>query len=147
MPKPYWTIRRLRCSRKSQEKVKYAICIICVSLTNFPEPPTVLASIFYHFKLDSDFAIKCSNKHIPLKRLRKHKNCQLYDAQSNNRGLTFVKFPTFVNLPSDLVPLFMVSKEISRLIDFNPKQQQSNLPMLNITYSIVNVYAVFTQQF
>jgi hypothetical protein len=38
-------------------KKKYAICIICVSLTHFPEPSSVLASMFYHFEPDNDFAI------------------------------------------------------------------------------------------
>jgi hypothetical protein len=44
------------------EKVKYTIysmCIICVSLTDFPEPPSVLASMFYHLEPDNDFAIRC----------------------------------------------------------------------------------------
>jgi hypothetical protein len=41
-------------------KKKYAICIICVSLTDFPEPPSVLTSMFYHFEPDNDFAIGCN---------------------------------------------------------------------------------------
>jgi hypothetical protein len=40
-------------------KKKYDICIICVSLTDFREPPSVLASMFYNFELDKDFAIRC----------------------------------------------------------------------------------------
>jgi hypothetical protein len=58
---PYSTILRLRLRWKSQEKVCH-ICIICVSLTDFPEPPSVLASMFYHFKPDNDFAIRCIQK-------------------------------------------------------------------------------------
>jgi hypothetical protein len=40
-------------------KKEYAICIICISLTGFPELPSVLASMFYHFEPDNDFAIGC----------------------------------------------------------------------------------------
>jgi hypothetical protein len=39
-------------------KKKYVIFIIYISLTDFPEPPSVLASMFYHFEPDNDFAIK-----------------------------------------------------------------------------------------
>jgi hypothetical protein len=42
--------------RKSQEK--YVVCIIYVSLTDFPELPSVSASIFYHFEPDNDFSIE-----------------------------------------------------------------------------------------
>jgi hypothetical protein len=31
-------------------KKKYVICLICVSLTDFPEPSSVLPSMFYHFE-------------------------------------------------------------------------------------------------
>jgi hypothetical protein len=27
--------------------------------TYFPEPPSVLTTMFYHFELDDDFAIRC----------------------------------------------------------------------------------------
>jgi hypothetical protein len=40
-------------------KEKYSICILCVSLTNFPEPLSVLAFMFYHFEPDNDYAIRC----------------------------------------------------------------------------------------
>jgi hypothetical protein len=37
----------------------YAICIICVSLTDkFPGPSLVLASMFHHFEPNNDFAIR-----------------------------------------------------------------------------------------
>jgi hypothetical protein len=42
-----------------KSKKKYAICIIYVSSTDFPEPPLVLASMVYHFEFDNDFAIRC----------------------------------------------------------------------------------------
>jgi hypothetical protein len=38
-------------------KKKYAIFIIWVSITDFPEPSLVLASMLYHFEPDNDFAI------------------------------------------------------------------------------------------
>jgi hypothetical protein len=38
------------------EKVKKKY-VICISLTDFPEPPSVLASMLYHFEPDNDFAI------------------------------------------------------------------------------------------
>jgi hypothetical protein len=38
---------------KKVEK-KNAICIICISLTDFPEPPEGLASMFYHFQPDNN---------------------------------------------------------------------------------------------
>jgi hypothetical protein len=53
MPKPYSTIRRLHDVWKIRENVYHIL--ICVSLTDFPEPPSVLASMFYHFAPDSDF--------------------------------------------------------------------------------------------
>jgi hypothetical protein len=37
---------------------KYVMCIMCVSLTDFPEPPSDLASMFYHFEPNNDFANK-----------------------------------------------------------------------------------------
>jgi hypothetical protein len=42
------------------EKVKkmYAICIICVSLADFPEPSLFLASMFYHFEPDNDLNLQ-----------------------------------------------------------------------------------------
>jgi hypothetical protein len=40
-------------------KKKYAICIIWVSLTDFPEPPSISASVFYHFEPNNDFSIRC----------------------------------------------------------------------------------------
>jgi hypothetical protein len=40
-------------------KKKDAICIICISLTDFPEPSSALASVLYHFEPDNDFAIRC----------------------------------------------------------------------------------------
>jgi hypothetical protein len=56
MTKPYSTrrIRRLRCSKTSSKSMS---CIICVSLTDFPEPSSVSASMFLHFEPDNDFAI------------------------------------------------------------------------------------------
>jgi hypothetical protein len=53
MLKPYLMIWRLWYPKK------YAIWIIYVSLTDFPEPPWVLASMFYHVEPDNDFAIRC----------------------------------------------------------------------------------------
>jgi hypothetical protein len=41
-------------------KKNYAICLICVSLTDFPEPHYFLASMFYYFEPDKDFAIRCT---------------------------------------------------------------------------------------
>jgi hypothetical protein len=35
-----------------QKCQEHAICLICVSLTYFPEPSFVLASMFYHFEPD-----------------------------------------------------------------------------------------------
>jgi hypothetical protein len=43
-------------------KKKYAICIIFVSLTDFPELPLFLASMFYYFEPDNDYAIRCMSK-------------------------------------------------------------------------------------
>jgi beta-galactosidase beta subunit len=40
-------------------KKKYAMCIICVLFTDFPESLSVLTSMFYHFEPDNDFAIRC----------------------------------------------------------------------------------------
>jgi hypothetical protein len=39
-------------------KKKYAICIICISLKEIPEPQG-LASTFYHFEPDNNFAVRC----------------------------------------------------------------------------------------
>jgi hypothetical protein len=46
-----------------EKKKKYVICIIWVSLTDFPEHPSVLASMFYHVEPDNDFAIRCIQKY------------------------------------------------------------------------------------
>jgi hypothetical protein len=59
MTKPYSTrrIRRLRCSKTLSKSMS---CIICVTLTDFPEPSSVLlASMFFHFEPDNDFSIRC----------------------------------------------------------------------------------------
>jgi hypothetical protein len=40
-------------------KKKYAICIIWVLVTDFPGPSSILASMFFHFEHDNDFAIRC----------------------------------------------------------------------------------------
>lgn len=45
------TIRRFETVKK-----KYAICIICVSLTDFQETLWVLDSMFYHFKSTTIFS-------------------------------------------------------------------------------------------
>jgi hypothetical protein len=52
------TIRRAYDVHKSPENVCH-MHNMCLIITDFPEPSLVLASMFYHFKPNNDYANRC----------------------------------------------------------------------------------------